>query len=434
MPWSGGVYTRGYPSWSTDAASNLPISATKFDTEDNDFAAGLNNTLTKDGLSIPNTAITWGLTSAQVLALTRGSDGTVFSIGRTGGSNNPIMQFQTVDGGKLVTITNSLATGVLGLNTNATQRIAVNGDGTIVVQGPDSGIALTVNGNIAATTVAKITTSNVGGSSTSPQLLIQSTASNGGVNLSLNANSGTVGTNDFSLFVNGTTRDVTIMNRANSALNLGVNGTNYFSMAAAGNITLAAPSSGIPFQSNSGALAVATGDFNNTSATVGGYITVSNSGTANCYIGAAKGVGVTGGVIGDFGIRAAGNIQFIANGGTATMMQIGTAGNVIIVAPTAAVALTITPAAANRALILAAGSTSAFVCEMQTGTTAGTGLFLNNNAAAGSAVFRIDGSATTGAQTATFTATNKPGSGTTSPSSWLPVNVDGAVKYIPMWL
>jgi hypothetical protein len=97
MPWAAGVYTRGYPSWSADAASNLPISATKFDTEDNDFAAGLNNCLTKDGLSTPNTPMTWGLSNGQVLNLTRGSDGVGFAVARTGGSNNPALQFTLAD-------------------------------------------------------------------------------------------------------------------------------------------------------------------------------------------------------------------------------------------------------------------------------------------------------------------------------------------------
>jgi hypothetical protein len=36
--------------------------------------------------------MTWGLTSAQVLNLTRGSDGVVFGLARTGGSNNPALQ------------------------------------------------------------------------------------------------------------------------------------------------------------------------------------------------------------------------------------------------------------------------------------------------------------------------------------------------------
>lgn len=39
----------------------------------------------------------------------------------------------------------------------------------------------------------------------------------------------------------------------------------------------------------------------------------------------------------------------------------------------------------------------------------------------------------TGAQTATFTATNKPGSGTTAPSLWLTIKVAGTNYYLPMW-
>lgn len=40
---------------------------------------------------------------------------------------------------------------------------------------------------------------------------------------------------------------------------------------------------------------------------------------------------------------------------------------------------------------------------------------------------------TTGAQTATFTATNKPGGGTTTPSLWLRCVVGATTYYIPMW-
>lgn len=39
----------------------------------------------------------------------------------------------------------------------------------------------------------------------------------------------------------------------------------------------------------------------------------------------------------------------------------------------------------------------------------------------------------TGTQTATFTATNKPGTGTTAPSEWIQVEVNGFVGYIPVW-
>lgn len=86
MPWSAGVYTRGYSSWTADANSGLPISATKFDTEDNDFAAGLNNCLTKDGLSGPTGALTWtqpltlAPTGATPLTLSPGAGQTGLSI------------------------------------------------------------------------------------------------------------------------------------------------------------------------------------------------------------------------------------------------------------------------------------------------------------------------------------------------------------------
>ena len=39
----------------------------------------------------------------------------------------------------------------------------------------------------------------------------------------------------------------------------------------------------------------------------------------------------------------------------------------------------------------------------------------------------------TGAQTATFTATNKPGTGTTAPTIWITAYVDGTVYYVPGW-
>jgi hypothetical protein len=106
MPWSGsGVYTRAYGSWTSDASNNLPISATKFDLEDNDFAAGIQNCLTIDGQNKPNATLTW----AQTLALTKGTNSTVFSMARTGGSNNPSLSFNVSDAAN--SVTGLLATG-----------------------------------------------------------------------------------------------------------------------------------------------------------------------------------------------------------------------------------------------------------------------------------------------------------------------------------
>lgn len=96
MPWNGsGTYSRGYASWVNDANSGLPISATKFDTEDDDFAAGIQNCLTIDGQNKPNASLTW----AQALNLTKASDANVFSLARTGGTNNPSLTWAVTDAG-----------------------------------------------------------------------------------------------------------------------------------------------------------------------------------------------------------------------------------------------------------------------------------------------------------------------------------------------
>ena len=56
-----------------------------------------------------------------------------------------------------------------------------------------------------------------------------------------------------------------------------------------------------------------------------------------------------------------------------------------------------------------------------TGTAAGTPAIIANS------------TVLVGSQTATFTATNKPGSGTTAPSKWLPIQCDGGTYYLPLW-
>jgi hypothetical protein len=75
----------------------------------------------------------------------------------------------------------------------------------------------------------------------------------------------------------------------------------------------------------------------------------------------------------------------------------------------------------------------------------GSGITLTVNARASGTALELVGSGAgspaiianttvvAGTQTATFTATNKPGSATTSPTKWLPITCDGATYYIPLW-
>ena len=78
--------------------------------------------------------------------------------------------------------------------------------------------------------------------------------------------------------------------------------------------------------------------------------------------------------------------------------------------------------------------------------TGGSGITLTLNASAigttplrmngvvpGASVLIVTSAATTGAQTATFVANNKPGTSTSAPAGWLPITCDGAQFYTPIW-
>lgn len=68
-----------------------------------------------------------------------------------------------------------------------------------------------------------------------------------------------------------------------------------------------------------------------------------------------------------------------------------------------------------------------------TASAAGQSPLQISSTLAGQSALIINSSATTGVQTATFTATNKPGTATSSPAGWLPITCDGVQYYIPIW-
>jgi hypothetical protein len=67
-----------------------------------------------------------------------------------------------------------------------------------------------------------------------------------------------------------------------------------------------------------------------------------------------------------------------------------------------------------------------------TSRSGGTALELVGSGA-GAAALIANTTVIVGTQTATFVSTNKPGSGTTAPTKWLPIVCDGATYYIPLW-
>lgn len=53
-----GTFVRTY-NWTSDASNAIPILASRMDTEDNGFAAGLSNCITRDGQGKPSSDISW---------------------------------------------------------------------------------------------------------------------------------------------------------------------------------------------------------------------------------------------------------------------------------------------------------------------------------------------------------------------------------------
>ena len=63
MGWSGGTYTKGNAGsggWAGDASLGIGIEASRHDTQDNDFATGINTCLTKDGQNTPTANLGMG--------------------------------------------------------------------------------------------------------------------------------------------------------------------------------------------------------------------------------------------------------------------------------------------------------------------------------------------------------------------------------------
>ena len=93
MPFNGsGVFTRVY-NWVNDKNASINITASRMDGEDDGFATGLSNCITRDGQGVPTATIPWGsqnLTGVGTLGATTGNittlnstTGTIATLGST---------------------------------------------------------------------------------------------------------------------------------------------------------------------------------------------------------------------------------------------------------------------------------------------------------------------------------------------------------------
>ena len=77
MGWSGGTYTKGNNAtggWTGDASLGIGIEAGRHDTQDDDFATGINTCLTKDGTNSPSANLPMGGYKHTGVAAASGND------------------------------------------------------------------------------------------------------------------------------------------------------------------------------------------------------------------------------------------------------------------------------------------------------------------------------------------------------------------------
>lgn len=148
-----GTFVRSY-NWVTDAANGVNITASRVDTEDDGYAAGLTNCITRDGQGGPTANISWNgynLTNVTVTMLTGStvadSGGTAHTVGYRGvpqdvQSSAVILNMTQV--GKHVYI----STGGVTIPLNATVAFPIETAITIV---NNSDVAQTVAGAVGVT-------------------------------------------------------------------------------------------------------------------------------------------------------------------------------------------------------------------------------------------------------------------------------------------
>jgi hypothetical protein len=278
MPFNGsGTFVR-LNNWSNDAANNLPISATKFDTEDNDFASGLSACLTRDGQGGPSSALTWG----QPLTLNGATGTSPLTVGCTGGMNNPSLQAKVID-----------STGVT-LNLTTAQSLA------LAIQGTNA-LSIASNGNVSIAQALGVTgNQTVGGT-----LGVTGNQTVGGT-LGVTGNSTLTGT----LAVNGAGTGLTVANNAtiSGALTVSTGGSSI-----KGGLTIATPASGTALTVNGVASSFAAGFVgpNSTGVSFGAFVQAGTNSSDKSFQVANASAGST-----YFLVRGDGLTQAMDDGGT----------------------------------------------------------------------------------------------------------------------
>lgn len=255
MPWSGGSYSKGNSAtggWVGDASLGIGIEAGRHDTQDNDFATGINTCLTKDGSNTPSTNLPMGAYKHTNVAngtarndygaLGQVQDGIVSYLGTTGGTTTAFTVTATPT---ITTLTtgahyrfkaNAANTGASTLKIDGTAATTMQRQGTALVGGEFKAndiVEVVYDGtNFQITNLERAplfvdrTNNRVGVGTTAPafQFHVDGGAANSTIHLT-NSTTGSTGTDGLSIVSELTTNQAYIINRENTDLIFRVNNT-----------------------------------------------------------------------------------------------------------------------------------------------------------------------------------------------------------------
>lgn len=147
MAWSGGTYTKGNNGtggWAGDAAAGIGIEAGRHDTQDNDFATGINQCLNKDG----SNAATGNLNLGGFLPTNVGAGSAAAPAYCSGNDSNTGMY--------------SGGTDIIAFSTNGAERARITATGRlgVGVTNPASNIHVVDSSQISSTTTIPTLTFN----------------------------------------------------------------------------------------------------------------------------------------------------------------------------------------------------------------------------------------------------------------------------------
>jgi len=390
LPFNGsGTFSLTY-NWVTEQASS-PIEISKLDGQESDIAAGLSNCILRDGTGVPTSATPWNSQNLTGVGSLTAVSGTF---------SGAVSATSTVTGSALVPSSSAVPTNgvylpaanTVGVASNTTLRASVNSTGNWTFAAPSSGTALQVSSasgatgiNVTEASVPKISlTSSVERAffqyteSTSTARIdsdgILELASNNAARLSiasagnLTANAPSSG-NTLTINQVGSTPGIRITNGSGDltflatggqsvintpgawGLDLQTNSSTRIGLAAAGNVTINAPSSGATLAINglTGTVAFSsrlTGATNNP----GLFVTHTESTSVTD-------LNASGSTSGSMTLSTAGTSR----------VSIGSSGNITVSAPSSGTTLAVTGVASGNAQTWTDGTETVYLTSLGAG-------------------------------------------------------------------